>query len=422
MLDINFIRENTDLVKEAVKKKRIELDVDEFLKKDSERRILIRKIEEKRAEQNRVGNAISSCRDDLRRKSLVEEMRALKDGMKDDEEYFKTLVTDWKNMMLAVPNIPDMSVPDGKGEEDNLELKTWGEKPQFSFEPKDHVEIMKNLDMVDFERGTKVHGFRGYFLKNEGADMSWAVWNYAREFFGNKNFVPFIAPAIVKKEFFYGTGHLPADAEDLFKTQDDDYLSGTSEVAMMAYHSEEILKKEDLPKRYLAFSPCYRREAGSHGKDTKGLIRVHEFYKLEQLVLCHCDHAESVKIHEELNRNTEEFVESLCIPYRQLAICTGDLKKAQVKSYDTELWMPSQNSYREIASASYYHDFQTRRFNIRYDDGDKKRYAHSLNATAIPTPRVLSAIVENYQQEDGSVLIPKVLQKYMGKEKIERKI
>ena len=226
--------------------------------------------------------------------------------------------------------------------------------------------------------------------------------------------MPFIAPAIVRKNYFYGTGHLPTDADDLYKTQDDDYLSGTAEVPMMAYHADEILKKEELPKRYLAFSPCYRREAGSHSKDTKGLIRVHEFYKLEQLILCEASHEESEKLHEELNRNTEEFIESLGIPYRQVAISVGDLKRAHVKSYDTELWVPSQKNYREIASASYYHDFQTRRFNIRYDDDGKKLYTHSLNATAAPTPRLLVSLVENFQQADGSVKIPEVLVPYMN--------
>ena len=279
---------------------------------------------------------------------------------------------------------------------------------------------MKNLDMVDFERGVKVHGFRGYFLKNDGALLSWAIWNYAQDFFLKRNFTPFIAPAIVNKELLYGTGHLPGDADDLFETQDGQYLSGTAEIPMMAYHSEEILKKEELPKRYLAFSPCYRREAGSHGKDTKGLIRVHEFYKLEQLILCEADHAESEKFHEELNRNTEEFIESLGIPYRQISISTGDLKKAHVKSYDTELWVPMENTYREIASASYYHDYQTRRFNIRYDDNGKKKYVHSLNATAIPTPRILVSLVENFQQEDGSIKIPEVLQKYLGEDVISK--
>ena len=413
MLDIKFIQENKDLVAKAAKKKHIEFDVERLIKVDDNRRTLLGRVEEKRAEQN-VGNNQIVKANSKEREVILEKMKALKSEMEQDENKLKEVMKEWQNLMLVVPNIPDESVPEGEGEEDNPTLKKWGKKPEFSFKPKDHMEIMGALDMVDFERGVKVHGFRGYFLKNAGAMLSWAIWNYSMHFFLGKNFVPFIAPAIVRKNHFYGTGHLPGDADDLFKTQDDDYFSGTAEVPMMGYHSEEILKKEELPKRYLAFSPCYRREAGSHNKDIKGLIRVHEFYKLEQLVLCEADHDESEKIHEELNRNTEEFIESLGIPYRQISICLGDLKRAHVKSYDTELWIPSQQAYREIASASYYHDFQTRRFNIRYDDQGKKKYVHSLNATAIPTPRILVAIAENFQQEDGSIKIPDVLVPYMN--------
>ena len=341
-------------------------------------------------------------------------MQPLKEKMQKLEEELKEVMVEWQKLMIAVPNIPDMSVPDGKDETENKEIKTWGEKPQFAFKPKNHIELMEALDMVDFERGTKAHGFRGYFLKGSGAELSWALWNYTREFFGKKNFTPFIAPAVVKREFFYGTGHLPREAEDLYKTQDDDYLSGTAEVPMMAYHAEEILKKEELPKRYLAFSACYRREAGSYSKDTKGLIRVQEFYKLEQLILCEANHSVSEILHEEINKNYEELLESLKLPYRRLLICGGDLSQSKVKQYDTEGWFPSQSTYRELSSASYYHDFQTRRFNIRYDDGIKKRYVHSLNCTAVATPRILAAIVENNQQADGSVIIPEVLRPYMG--------
>ncbi|MFH1473172.1 MAG: serine--tRNA ligase [bacterium] len=413
MLDIKFIRENSKLVADAARKKHIEFDVDKLIAVDDKRRTLLGKVEEKRAEQNVANNQIVKASSE-EREAILKKMKTLKTEMEQDETALKKVMQEWQNLMLMVPNIPDSTVPDGNGEEDNPTLKEWGEKPKFKFTPKNHMELMLNLDMVDFERGTKVHGFRGYFLKNAGAMLSWAIWNYSMHFFLGKNFVPFIAPAIVRKNLLYGTGHLPGDAEDLFKTQDDDYLSGTAEVPMMGYHSEEILKKEELPKRYLAFSPCYRREAGSHNKDIKGLIRVHEFYKLEQLVICEASHKESVKIHEELNRNTEEFIESLGIPYRQIEICAGNLKRAHVKSYDTELWLPSQNTYREIASASYYHDFQTRRFNIKYDDNGKKFYTHSLNATAIPTPRILVALVENFQQADGSVKIPEVLVPYMN--------
>ena len=279
---------------------------------------------------------------------------------------------------------------------------------------------MTSLDMVDFERGTKVHGFRGYFLKNDGALLSWAIWNYARDFFLKRGFSPFMAPTIVHKEFFYGTGHLPADAEDLFNTQDDEYLSGTSEVPMMAYHSDEIV--DGLPKKYLAFSPCYRREAGSHSKDVKGLIRVHEFYKWEQLILCEASHETSDALFEEVNKNVEDFIETLEVPYQRLAICTGDLSASKVKQYDTELWVPKEGKYREIGSASYFHDFQARRFGIRYKDSDgQNKYVHSLNSTAIPTPRILVSLVENFQNADGSVTIPSVLVPYFGKEKIEAK-
>ncbi len=210
---------------------------------------------------------------------------------------------------------------------------------------------------------------------------------------------------------------MPNDAEDVYNTQDNDYLIGTSEVSTMGYYTDDILEKSQFPIKHLSFSPCYRREAGSHGKDVKGLIRVHEFYKVEQVMLCEASHEESVKWHEWINRNTEEFIESLGIPYRTVLNCGGDLGQGQVKKYDIELWVPMEEKYREISSASYFHDFQTRRFNIRYrDEEGKLLYAHSLNCTAIPTPRILVSLVENFQQSDGTIKLPEPLQKYMGKE------
>ena len=415
MLDIKFIRENKDIVQAGAKKKRIDVDIEKLIALDDERLRELKEVEDLRAEINRVSNDIARDQDPALKIQLIEEMRLVKNDLKEKEEKLKQTIEEWQRMMLSVPNVPDMSVPDGNSDEENVELRTWGEKPNFNFEAKDHIEIMTKLDMVDFERGTKAHGFRGYFLKNDGALLSWAIWNYAQDFFLKKNFTPFIPPVILNKQHFIGTGHLPGGAEDIFQTQDDQYLAGTAEVPMMAYHANEILSEKELPKRYLAFSPCFRREAGAHSKDVKGLIRVHEFYKIEQLILCKANHEESVKFHEELNRNTEEFIESLGIPYRQVVICTGDLKGAHVKSYDTELWVPKEDKYREIASASYYHDFQTRRFGTRYRDEEGKiHYTHSLNATAIPTPRILVSLVENFQQADGSVKIPEVLQKYMG--------
>lgn len=413
MLDIKFIRENKDIVALGAKKKAIDFDVNELIKLDDTRRELTTILENKRAEQNSYNDKITNASPEERTK-LIEEMKVLKESMTKEDEDLKLVIAQWQKMMLQVPNIPDMSVPDGKDDADNVEIKVWGEKPQFDFEPKDHVELMLNLGMVDFERGAKVHGFRGYFLTGEGVRLTFAIWNYALSFFGQRGFVPVLPPTIVRKSNLYGTGHLPGDVEDFYMTQDGDALAGTAEVPVMGMHADEIIDSQKFPIKYLGFSPCYRREAGSHGKDVKGLIRVHEFYKMEQVILCEASHEQSVKLHEELNRNTEEFIESLGIPYHTVINCGGDLGLGQVKKYDIELWVPKENKYREISSASYFHDFQTRRFNIRYKDNDGKlRYTHSLNCTAIPTPRILVSLIENFQMKDGTIKIPEVLKKYL---------
>lgn len=416
MLDIKFIRENLELVKMAAKKKKININLDTLVKVDDSRREISLRIEQKRAEQNRVSDGIPKEEDQTVKQDLILQMQKLKEEIQFDEERIKPIMEEWHSLMLQVPNIPDMSVPDGDSDEDNIEIKTWGDKSKFDFEAKDHVELMTKHNMVDFERGTKVHGFRGYYLIGDGARLSWAIWNYANDFFQQKGFVPVLPPAIVRKSNLYGTGHLPNEADDVYKTQDEDYLIGTSEVSVMGYYSDEILDKKLFPVKFIGFSPCYRREAGSHGKDTRGLIRVHEFYKLEQVMLCEASHEKSVEWHEWLNRNTEEFIESIGIPYQTVLNCGGDLGQGQVKKYDIELWVPGEQKYREISSASYFHDFQTRRFNIRYRDEDKKvRYAHSLNCTAIPTPRILVSLMENFQQSDGTIKVPEVLQPYFGK-------
>lgn len=426
MLDIKFIRENLEIVKLAATKKKIKVDLDRLVAVDDARRAVMTDLETKKAEQNKVSADIATATPEVRAQ-LIEQMQVLKATIQVDEEKLKPLLDEWKTLMLQVPNIPDMSVPAGDSDADNLEIKVWNpdgstEVPASKPWPmKDHVELMTNLNMVDFERGVKVHGFRGYFLTGDGARLSWAIWNYANDFFGAKGFEQLLGPTIVRKSNLYGTGHLPNDAEDVYKTQDEDYLIGTSEVSTMGFYADEVLEQSQFPIKHLAFSPCYRREAGSHGKDTRGLIRVHEFFKVEQVVLCEASHEESVRLHEEINRNTEEFIESLGIPYHTVLNCGGDLGQGQVKKYDIELWVPGEKTYREISSASYFHDFQTRRFNIRYKDKDGvMRYAHSLNCTAIPTPRILVSLVENFQQADGSILIPEVLQKYFGKATIAK--
>lgn len=420
MLDIKFIRENLDLVKMGATKKHIQVDLDALVALDDSRKQLLISVETKKAEQNTVSKDIAQTKDESTRTQLIAEMKVLKDEIQKEEEELKEVMGKWQELMLQVPNIPDMSVPEGKDDSDNKEIKTWGEKPVFSFEPKSHVEIMTKLGMVDFDRGSKVHGFRGYFLQKAGARLSWAIWNYAQDFFLKKGFDPLIVPTIVRKSNLYGTGHLPNDVEDVYHTQDNDYLIGTAEISTMGYHADEVLNRSEFPIKWLSFSPCFRREAGSHGKDTKGLIRVHEFYKLEQVLLCEASHEESVKWHEWLNRNTEEFIESLNIPYRTVVNCGGDLGQGQVKKYDIELWVPLEKTYREISSASYFHDFQTRRFNIRYKDEEgKQQYAHSLNCTALPTPRILVSLIENFQQADGTIRVPEVLVPYFGADTIQ---
>ncbi|MEK7175418.1 MAG: serine--tRNA ligase [Patescibacteria group bacterium] len=415
MLDIKFIKENKDVIKAGAQKKNIDLDLDKLIGLDDQRLEILKEVEKIRAEQNRFSDEISRDQDPGSRTQLIEEMRLVKEDLKNLEEKLKETIIQWQSLMLQVPNIPDISVPDGKSDEDNQEIKNWGVKPVFTFEPKDHIEIMNALKMVDFERGTKVHGFRGYFLTGDGVRLSFAILNYAFDFFGAKNFNLIMPPVIDRPVYFMGTGYLPQGEEDLYKTQDGEYLAGTAEVPMMGIHAGEILNQNSLPIKYLGWSQCFRREAGSHGKDVKGLIRVHEFYKVEQLILCEANHETSVKLHEEINRNAEEFIESLELPYRTVINCGGDLGFPQVKKYDVELWVPKENKYREISSASYFHDFQTRRLNIRYRDAEgKMHYAHSLNCTAIATPRILVSLVENFQQADGSIKIPEVLRKYMS--------
>lgn len=415
MLDIKFIRENADIVKMGAAKKRMEVDIDRLLAVDDERKMLKQDFDAKRAEQNRRSNEIQRAEGEERAR-LLEAMKQLKQGMQETEEKLKPVMEEWQRLMLSVPNIPDMSVPEGVSDADNQEVKKWGEPVHFDFAPKNHVELMTGLDIADFERGSKVAGFRGYFLKGDGVLLANAVWQLALKHFGGRGLVPMSVPSLVRRETMLGTGYLPQGEEDLYKTQDGEYLAGTAEVATMAYHMDETIDLSKGPIQFLSFSPCFRREAGAHGKDVRGLIRVHEFFKWEQVILCKAEHDESVRLHDWVNRNTEAFIESLNIPYHTVINCGGDLGLGQVKKYDIELWVPGEQTYREISSASYFHDFQTRRLNIRYrDDEGNLRFAHSLNSTAIPTPRILVSIVENYQQADGTIKVPEALIPYVGK-------
>ena len=423
MLDIKFIRENKDIVAAGAKKKHIEIDVDKLLAVDDRRRELQLSIDQKRAEQNIASDAIASARSDAERQEIIVRMQGVKETMRLAEESMQEIMKEWRAMMVMVPNVPDMSVPEGDSDADNQEIRAWGEKPTFNFEPKTHSELLLANDMADYERGAKVAGFRGYFLKNDGARLVWALERFVQDrFMGREGFTPMIVPSLLRREPFVGTGYLPQSEEDLYKTQDGEYLAGTAEVASMGYYMDEILDKKNLPIKFFSFSSCFRREAGSHGKDTKGIFRIHEFIKYEQVVLCEASHEESVKLHEELTANSEMLLQELKLPYRVVVNCGGDLGLGQVKKYDIEAWMPSEKKYRETHSSSYFHDFQTRRLNIRYRGEDGVvRYVHSLNNTALAMPRILCQIVENNQRSDGTITIPECLRGYMGKDAIQKK-
>ena len=416
MLDIHFIRENADIIKAGAAKKHIDADIDRLIVVDDERKRLRLELDTKRAEQNRRSNEIQRAQG-AEREKLLEAMRQLKAGMAEAEDRLKEVMVEWQKLMVTVPNIPDMSVPDGDSDADNMEVRTWGEKPEFSFKPKPHFELMQELGMADLERGAKVAGFRGWFLKGDGARLMWGLRRFVEDRFMNKEgFTPIVAPSMVRREPFVGTGYLPQSEEDLYKTQDGDYLAGTAEVATMGYYMNEVLDASELPIKFFAYSPCFRREAGSHGKDEKGVFRVHEFEKYEQVVFCAASHEESVRQHEMLTENSEKLLQELGLHYHVVVNCGGDLGLGQVKKYDIEAWMPSEERYRETHSSSYFHDFQTRRLNIRYrDENGEMRFVHSLNNTALAMPRILTHIVENYQQADGTIRVPDALVPYVGK-------
>ncbi len=411
MLDIKFIRENSDLIRQSILKRHYNFDLERLLKIDEIRRELIREVESLREAQNKESGNFSA--------EKLEDLKQLKESLQKKETEFAKIDKEFRQLMLLVPNIPDPTVPEGKSDEDNVEIRKWMEPKTFNFKIRDHHALLRELDLVDLERGTKVSGFRGYFLKNEGALLSFALWQFAVEYMVQKGFTPFIAPALVKENIFIETGKLPLFREDLYATDDNLFLVPTAEVSMMGYHENEILTEEELPKKYVAFSPSYRREAGSYGKDEKGIYRVHEFMKVEQVILCKAEHQESVKWHEDLTKYSEEILQALGLPYRVVINCVGDLPFGFVKMYDIETWIPSEKRYRESHSSSIVHDFQTRRLKIRYRAPDGKiRFAHSLNNTAIATPRILQSILENYQKEDGSVAVPEALRKYIRKDVI----
>lgn len=425
MLDIKFIRENLELCKTAAVNKNRDVDWDGLLALDDKRRELTGKSDTLRAERNKwsslkspnLSHSLKKGEETVREqgKRFKEELKTIEEELRDVEEKFN-------HLMFTVPNVPDASVPIGKDSSGNVEVKTWGKIPKFDFEAKDHITLAKSLDLIDFERGAKVSGSRGYFLKNEAAQLEFAVLFYTFNKLISKGYTPMIAPALVKEFTLFGVGQFPWGRDEVYHLEkDDQYLAGTAEQTVTAYFSDEVLMESELPKKFVAFSPCFRREAGSYGKDTRGVYRIHQFNKVEQVIIAPNDLSNSVTLHEELLANSEEILQDLELPYRVLMMCTGDMGEPQVKKYDIETWMPGRKEYGETMSNSIMGDFQARRLKIRYKTKDGKTvFCHTLNNTAIASPRILVAILENNQQADGSIRIPKVLQPFIGKEVIKR--
>lgn len=418
MLDINFIRENPEKVKEGVRKKGYDPKlVEGVLELDGRWRETLAAVEDLRRERNEVAKQTGE--------EAIKHGKEIKEELKKLEPELKNLEEQRELSLMEIPNLPLDDVPVGGDEKENVEVRKWGEVPEFDFTARDHVELGKALDILDFETGSKVAGSGFYYLKNDGVLLELALVRYGIDFLNKKGFTPFITPDLARERYYVGTGYLPRGPEaQTYTIMDTDLgLIATAEVTLVGIHSDEVLEEKELPKRYSGYSHCFRVEAGSYGKYSKGLYRVHQFTKVEMFV--YCKPSESSKMHQELLGLEEEFWQSLGVPYRVVEMCTGDLGAQAAKKYDLEAWMPGRNppagGYGEITSTSNTTDYQARRLNIRWRKGNEMEYVHTLNGTLVATPRAIISILENFQQKDGSVVIPEVLHSYMGKDKITPK-
>ena len=423
MLDIAFIRSNAALVKEGIRKKRMNVDLDELLEVDAEVRRLRNEAETLRADRNRLSKEIPQLDGEAKDKAVAE-VRTVKNGLVETEPRLRAAEERFEQLMLLVPNPPLPEVPEGDSDDDNVELRRFLEPPQFDFKPKDHLELAESLDIVDMPRAVKFAGSRMYFLKNEGALLEFALFKFALDHLVTRGFHPMIVPQLVRREAMIGTGFFPLGEEDTFQIEKDQlYLIGTSEVSLVSYHMDEILNEKELPKRYCGYSTCFRREAGSYGRDVKGFYRLHQFNKVEQVVICQNDPEVSAAEHGLILNNVEEIMQALRLPYRVALACGAEIGQGQVLKHEVETWMPSRGKYSETHSCSSLHEFQARRAKIRWRaKSGKTQYCHTLNNTAIASPRILIPILENFQNADGSVTIPEVLRPLMrGMERIEPK-
>lgn len=415
MIDIKLLRENPEYFQKAATDKQLKIDIAHILEIDTKYRELVQNAQTIREERNMLTSAIYGKPTE----DQVVKGKELKERLEKEENALRAVEEELNTWLLQIPNPPATDVPIGKDEAGNVEVKKVGDIPKFDFPPKPHEEIAEDVNGVDFKRAVKIAGTRAYILKGDLVLLEQALLRFALDLMTEQGFVAMTVPWMVNKEAMWGTGYFPWGIEDHYTTQDGQALIGTSEVALTAYYQDEILEEKDLPIKMVGISPCFRREVGTYGKDTKGFVRVHQFNKVEQVVLTIADEEETRVWHEKMLGFSENLLQQLGLSYRVLLMCTGDMGAGQRKKYDIETWFPSQNTYRETHSASYFNDFQARRLNMRYraKDGSVK-FVYTLNNTVAATPRLLAAVLENYQQKDGSVLIPPVLQKYMGKDKI----
>jgi seryl-tRNA synthetase len=421
MIDLHDLRARPDEYQRACENKRIKFDVSAFLALDSEYRRTRSDAESKRAEQNAVSKEIPKLQGAEKEQKLAQ-MKLLAEQVKEVNGALKELEERWSKAQLQIPSIPLASVPVGKDDSENRPVRSWGEVVTPSFEQRDHVQLGKALDLFDIERGVKIAGARSYYLKGDGTRLSHAVLSLAMDHLHKQGYTLMDPPHIVTYQAMMSTGYFPGGEEmayHLDQRDDGFHLIGTAEVPVAAYHLDEILPVAELPKRYAGYSPCYRREAGAYGKDTYGLYRLHQFYKVEQVILCRADADESMKLHYELLGNAEAVMQMLEIPYRVVDVCTGDMGQGQVFKHDIEAWMPSRKAYGETHSCSSFYDFQARRLNTRYkDETGKNVHCFTLNNTCIASPRILIPLLENHQNSDGSITIPKALRPYMGGQEV----
>lgn len=436
MIDLDLVRQNPDLYQAVCKNKNIALDVSAFLKVDEERRAKIGEVQKMQTERNAVSKKVPTIKDKAEKEKTIADMKKLSEELKAAETAMQPLEAQWMAMQLQLPSIPLPSVPVGKDDKQNVENRKVGSIPEFSFTPKDHVTLSKMHGLFDIERGVKVAGARSYFLTGDGARLHQAVLRFTMDSLVKKGWSVFCPPLMVQAHYLMGTGFFPGAEEQIYTLGvrkggatgdiegDDLYLIGTSEVSVMGFHADETLEQKELPKKYCGTSSCFRREAGTYGKDTQGLYRIHQFEKIEQVVLCEADQGKALALFEEIRTNAEDVLNALKLPYRVMDVCTGDMGRGKIVMQDIETWMPSRKSYGETHSCSYLGDFQTRRLGIKYKDADgTKKFCHSLNNTCVASPRILIPILEIYQNADGSITVPEVLRPYMnGQETIGAKV